>query len=76
MNQTKNGAFNTKGYFSSSEPYAEDYLKVKQEVFKKYRNTNQELVVIDSKITNPSIYIKKGLLKPNNNCLNEGTNTK
>lgn len=63
--------FNTKGYFTSDEPYNEEYLKAKQEVFKKYRNKDNELVFIDPKMTKPAAFIQRGMLKPSNHIYNE-----
>ena len=34
-------SFNTKGYFDPSQPFNEEYLKVKQQVFEKYRNKKE-----------------------------------
>lgn len=56
--------FNTKGYFDPSEPFNEEYLKVKQQVFEKYRNKKEEIVMIDPKVTNKAAFIQKGLLIP------------
>lgn len=63
--------FNTKGYFTSDEPYNEDYLKAKQEVFKKYRNKDSEIVFIDPKSVKPSAFIQRGMLKPSNHIYND-----
>lgn len=56
--------FNTKGYFDPSEPFNEEYLKIKQQVFEKYRNKKEEIVMLDPKITNKAAFIQKGLLIP------------
>lgn len=58
--------FNTKGYFTPDEAYDSEYLKVKEEVFKKYRNQDTELVFIDPKMTKPAAFIQRGMLKPSN----------
>ena len=58
--------FNTKGYFTPDEAYHTDYLKVKEEVFKKYRNQEAELVFIDPKLAKPACFIQRGLLMPKN----------
>jgi hypothetical protein len=60
----KPAGFNTKGYFDPSEPYNEDYLKLKQQVFEKYRNKKEEIVMIDPKSINKAAFIQKGLLIP------------
>lgn len=62
--------FNTKGYFTSEEPYSEDYMKAKQHVFEKYRNKDNELVFIDP-LLKPSPFIQRGMLKPANRQSNE-----
>lgn len=54
--------FNTKGYFTPEEAHQTDYIKVKEEVFKKYRNQDSELVFIDPKMTKPSSFIQRGML--------------
>lgn len=56
--------FNTKGYFDPKEPFNEEYLKVKLQVFEKYRNKKEEIVMLDPKITNKAAFIQKGLLIP------------
>jgi hypothetical protein len=65
--------FNTRGYFDPSVPYDEEYLKVKQKVFEKYRNKKEEIVMLDAKNTNKSAFINKGLLMPSKtiNCNSE-----
>jgi hypothetical protein len=62
--------FNTKGYFNPEEPFDSEYLKVKEEVFKKYRNKNGEYVMLDSKNTKKSAFIQKGLQMPSINISN------
>lgn len=44
---------------------------MKQEVFKKYRNRDAEIVFIDPKLTKPTAFIQRGMLKPNNHIYNE-----
>ena len=56
--------FNTRGYFNPSEPFNEDYLKVKQQVFDKYRHKREEIVMLDVKNTNKAAFIQRGLLAP------------
>lgn len=56
--------FNTRGYFDPAEPFNEDYLKVKQQVFSKYRNRKEEIVMLDAKNTNRAAFIHRGLLLP------------
>mgnify|MGYP006910387756 FL=1 len=62
--------FNTKGYFDPSEPFDHEYLKVKQQVFEKYRNKKEEIVMLDAKNTNKAAFIQKGMLIPSNPCNN------
>ena len=74
IESAQTSCFNTKGYFSSEEPYAEDYLKAKQDVFNKYRNKDNELVFIDPlKKTSP--FIQRGMLKPITSNNNEPPNS-
>lgn len=48
---------------------------MKQEVFKKYRKDDAELVFIDPKMTKPSAFIQRGMLKPSNHIYNEAPNS-
>ena len=66
--------FNTKGYFTPEQAYDTQYLKVKEEVFKKYRNQDTELVFIDPKMTKPAAFIQRGMLKPTNSNQPESKN--
>lgn len=56
--------FNTKGYFDPSQPLDEEYFKAKQKVFEKYRNKEEEYVMVDLKNTNKSAFIQRGCLMP------------
>lgn len=58
--------FNTKGYFTPDEAHENEYIKVKEEVFKKYRNREAEIVFIDPKMTKPCAFIQRGMLIPKN----------
>ena len=49
--------FNTKGYFDPEIPYDETYIKAKVEAFKKYRNPEEEYVMIDSNAAKKRISI-------------------
>ena len=60
----KPAGFNTKGYFDPSEPFNEDYLRLKQQVFEKYRNKKEEIVMLDPRSTNKAAFIQRGLLVP------------
>lgn len=67
--------FNTKGYFTPEEAHHTDYLKVKEEVFKKYRNQEAEIVFIDPKMTKPASFIQRGMLITRNDNPSEPKNS-
>jgi hypothetical protein len=64
--------FNTRGYFDPSQPFDEEYLKVKQQVFEKYRNKKEEIVMLDVKNTTRAAFIQRGLLVPSKTLNIEG----
>ena len=69
-------SFNTRGYFDPSQPYNEEYLKVKQQVFEKYRNKKEEIVMLELKNINRGAFIQRGLLVPSKSINVEGNENK